>query len=419
MSSKTRMLGAGRAGSTAYGSNVSMVQFGDKLQGIAPTATHFFISGNGKAGWTNYQTRTYAPKREVVFCMNQLGGVGRGKSQFKVGGLNRPDGARRCVSGSDSLLDRITFLQKYFQERLPGYVLCLVGTHESVQADIKGCACFQDSFQKIRRDPFLHFTDSAHTRHGQPLPATVRAVLDRALKNTAVSGAVQYVNSLCSSITGWGCSGQFLGFHTLGCVPRSDIGTFQECGYGQTEWHGLNVYSWDKSTCSWDITGNEKDCSLDDNDTVSATITDSKLCSGCPTSCSAATPVSCYIRDASHKFHKCSWDSSSAAYVEGDSFTCITQSDDDDTCGFKIDDDSTEEADKWREDCTKAKKYPCSELSGDCYTACPTAAEASASINCYIRDESEKFYECELVDGSSSMSVKSGPYTCSVKTTSS
>ena len=34
MSSRTRMLGAGRAGSTAYGSNVTMIQFGDRLQGL-------------------------------------------------------------------------------------------------------------------------------------------------------------------------------------------------------------------------------------------------------------------------------------------------------------------------------------------------------------------------------------------------
>ena len=96
MSSKTRMLGAGRAGSTAYGSNVNLIQFGDRLQGLAPQATHFFISGNGRAGWNQYQTRTYAPKRNYIFCMNQLGGVGKGKSQFKVRGLNKPDGAKRC-----------------------------------------------------------------------------------------------------------------------------------------------------------------------------------------------------------------------------------------------------------------------------------------------------------------------------------
>ena len=52
MSSKTRMLGAGRAGSTAYGSNVNMVQFGDKLQGLAPQATQFFIrSGRASSAY--------------------------------------------------------------------------------------------------------------------------------------------------------------------------------------------------------------------------------------------------------------------------------------------------------------------------------------------------------------------------------
>jgi hypothetical protein len=97
MTGKTRMLGAGRAGSTAYGSNVNLIQFGDRLQGLAPQATHFFISGNGRAGWNQYQTRTYAPKRNFIFCMNQLGGVGAGKSQFKIGGLNHPDGAKYCA----------------------------------------------------------------------------------------------------------------------------------------------------------------------------------------------------------------------------------------------------------------------------------------------------------------------------------
>jgi C1A family cysteine protease len=97
MTGKTRMLGAGRAGSTAYGSNVNLIQFGDRLQGLAPQATHFFISGNGKAGWNQYQTRTYAPKRNFIFCMNQLGGIGAGKSQFQIGGLNHPDGAKYCA----------------------------------------------------------------------------------------------------------------------------------------------------------------------------------------------------------------------------------------------------------------------------------------------------------------------------------
>jgi hypothetical protein len=100
------MLGAGRAGSTSYGSNVNMIQFGDRLQGLAPQATHFFISGNGRAGWNQYQTQTYAPKRNFVFCLNQLGGIGRGKSQFKVDGLNNPDGSKVCKPYEYKRLDK-------------------------------------------------------------------------------------------------------------------------------------------------------------------------------------------------------------------------------------------------------------------------------------------------------------------------
>ena len=96
MSSRTRSMGAGLAGSTSYGTNVNMIQFGDRLQGLAPQATHFFIAGNGKGGWNNYRKRTDAPRRNFVFCMNQLGGVGRAMSQFKIDGVNKPDGAEVC-----------------------------------------------------------------------------------------------------------------------------------------------------------------------------------------------------------------------------------------------------------------------------------------------------------------------------------
>ena len=63
---------------------------GNKLQGLAPTATKFF-----KANFTGTQYSTDSgdgKNRNVVFCMNQLGGIGRGRSQFgsNAGGLNCP-----------------------------------------------------------------------------------------------------------------------------------------------------------------------------------------------------------------------------------------------------------------------------------------------------------------------------------------
>ena len=68
---------------------------GSKLQGLAPNATQWFISP-GRGGWHHFRSRTFAPKRNWIFCMNRLGGVGAGRSMFKIRGLNHPDAARRC-----------------------------------------------------------------------------------------------------------------------------------------------------------------------------------------------------------------------------------------------------------------------------------------------------------------------------------
>ena len=91
-------MGAGLAGSSIHDVNVNQVQFGDKLQGLASRATGFYIP-SGSAGWNNYQTRTLAPNADRVYCMNQQGGVGVSRSQFKIRGLNNPQGARTCTAG--------------------------------------------------------------------------------------------------------------------------------------------------------------------------------------------------------------------------------------------------------------------------------------------------------------------------------
>ena len=96
---KSRTMGAGLASSSISGVNVNQIQFGDKLQGLAPQATHFFIAGNGRGGWNNYRKRADGNKRNFVFCMNQLGGIGAAQSQFKIRGLNKPDGTGNCRAG--------------------------------------------------------------------------------------------------------------------------------------------------------------------------------------------------------------------------------------------------------------------------------------------------------------------------------
>ena len=124
--SRPRTMGAGLAGSMTKKVNVNQVQFGDKLQGLAPQATHFFIAGNGKAGWNNYRTRADGDRRNFVFCMNQLGGVGRAKSQFKIDGVNQPDGAQRCVPHPYSIAEQIKTLLDYLRNRFPNYQLAFV-----------------------------------------------------------------------------------------------------------------------------------------------------------------------------------------------------------------------------------------------------------------------------------------------------
>ena len=90
--SRSRTMGAGLASSTMY-SNVAQLQIGDKLQGGAPLGTGYF---KAKYTGSNYRTRTDGGNKNVIFCMNRMGGVGRGRSQFNVGGINHPDGTRPC-----------------------------------------------------------------------------------------------------------------------------------------------------------------------------------------------------------------------------------------------------------------------------------------------------------------------------------
>jgi len=83
MSSKTRMMGAGNAGSTKYATNVNLNTFGgSKKQGIP--------SRVGLDNWADRAVQINANGsvygRNMIFVMNQLGGVGAGKSMFNIPG---------------------------------------------------------------------------------------------------------------------------------------------------------------------------------------------------------------------------------------------------------------------------------------------------------------------------------------------
>ena len=225
---KSRTMGAGLASSTISGVNVNQVQIGDKLQGLAPQATHFFVAGNGRAGWNQYRTRTNGNKRNFVFCMNQLGGVGAANSQFKIRGLNEPDGMSNCIAGPYLLKDKIEYIRRYFLGVFPDYTLCLVGEHETVRADLANCKCAQSPALPELDDPFIHLADA--TRELDASDALVR-------------DSVVYVNSQCSYVRGRGCHAQDLGVHTMGLVANATVPSLRGCGYGHTFWEGLRVYS--------------------------------------------------------------------------------------------------------------------------------------------------------------------------------
>ena len=199
--SRPRTMGAGLAGSMTKKVNVNMVQFGDKLQGLAPQATHFFIAGNGLGGWNNYRKRTNAPQRNFVFCMNQLGGVGAGKSQFKIRGLNKPDGTGNCRTGPYTLAECIEYLQMYWLKHMPGYTLCLVGEMEKIGTDL--AVCCSAALSSNNKPPFLHLTDGRYRIHNRGHhPAMERAALNQAFITPMVHNTVMYVNSQCSYING-------------------------------------------------------------------------------------------------------------------------------------------------------------------------------------------------------------------------
>jgi hypothetical protein len=96
MSGRSRTMGAGFACSTA--SNISVngnSGGGSKKQGLAPLV--------GLNLWCNQAVRFNAnngtkAQRTKVFCINQLGGVGAGKSQFNTGNsYARPDSVLRAA----------------------------------------------------------------------------------------------------------------------------------------------------------------------------------------------------------------------------------------------------------------------------------------------------------------------------------
>jgi hypothetical protein len=79
---KTRIMGAGNAGSSRFIAMNGNRGGGSKKQGTPSTI--------GRKSGINYNA-SYGSNREVVFYINQLGGIGKGRSMFSP----NSDGVKR------------------------------------------------------------------------------------------------------------------------------------------------------------------------------------------------------------------------------------------------------------------------------------------------------------------------------------
>ena len=100
MSSKPKVMGAGLAGSTKRKVSVNgNSSGGDKKQGL--------VSSVGLSYWSSRAMLIHANgqnDRNMVFCLNQLGGVGANKSMFRTAGsYARKDGVKKNATSCMSL----------------------------------------------------------------------------------------------------------------------------------------------------------------------------------------------------------------------------------------------------------------------------------------------------------------------------
>jgi len=228
-------MGAGLAGSMTKKVNINQVQFGNKLQGLAPSATQFFIQ-SGRGGGNNYQTRADGDKRNVVFCMNQLGGVGRAKSQFKIDGVNHPDGARKCdpwmYIPESKLENAIETLRQLLATWHPEYTLILSGDNEDMQQELARCC----NTYTVNKD---HFINISAPEHLAKFPKSIQYL---------ISGVNHYSTDpgLWFNQPNNGCQGVSLGQHTLSLLTKEDnvAQLLQNCHFGTTTWNTLRVYAY-------------------------------------------------------------------------------------------------------------------------------------------------------------------------------
>jgi len=223
--SKIRTMSAGASG-RQYNVNINGNQGGgNSKQGLPPTATNFFMVPGGS---NNQYNRAVGQNRDVVFCMNQLGGVGRGRTQFGSGSRDGVGKTGGC--GTDETNENIQKLIDYFKSTHSTYDLVLAGNNTSLEQELSNCC---SGYTPATGD-FIHISEIIYLIQ---LPTAIRRLIE----------AVNVVsNNLSHSFNRQdnGC-GTWLGLQRLTLFTNQGTAAsiLQTCNFGTTTWYGLSVYT--------------------------------------------------------------------------------------------------------------------------------------------------------------------------------
>ena len=230
-------MGAGNASCTKYNTNVNLnTGGGDKKQGIT--------SRVGLDNWANLAIQTYSNGygRNKLFVMNQLGGVGAGKSMFN-GRFTQVDGVHNAIRPSyyrneiPQMINRLAYLLSLYPPyvstinpdtgTLEPYRLAFVGDKEYFKQDL-----IDAGFPDLANDAharIIHL-DSSHV-FPENLPNRDEIIR---LNNTINELAKQQIPNTVNGI--------YFGDHTGALMPAITGAELNSAMFGIARWYGRRVY---------------------------------------------------------------------------------------------------------------------------------------------------------------------------------
>ncbi len=235
-------MGAGNASSTKYNSNVNLnTGGGSKKQGIT--------SRVGLDNWANLAIQTYSNGygSQKIFVMNQLGGVGAGRSMFN-GRFTQVDGVKSAprpsyyVNTIAPMIIRLAYLLSLY----PPYVSTInpaTGTPEPYRLAFVGD---KETFKQDLID--AGFSDLADEVHARILHFDSTYVFPPDVPNRGeIIRLNNIINGLAKQQIPNTVNGIYFGDHTTAMMPVSTGLTLNSAGYGITRWNGPRVYHSKKS----------------------------------------------------------------------------------------------------------------------------------------------------------------------------